>query len=81
MGRNKYRGSDSYPFRAGFNPKPKKVFRYKTEKILGPLYLTGKLDGQPVRLLMNRGGTVTVYLAGQAVKELRSAAQLKELLL
>ena len=44
-------------------------------------YLTGKLDGQPVRLLMNRGGTVTVYLAGQAVKELRSAAQLKELLL
>lgn len=45
------------------------------------LYLTGKLDGQPVRLLMNKAGTVTVYLAGQAVKELRSAAALKELLL
>ena len=45
------------------------------------LYLTGKLDGQPVRLLMNKPGTVTVYLAGQAVKELRSAAALKELLL
>ena len=44
-------------------------------------YLIGKLDGQPVRLLMNKTGTVTVYLAGQAVKELRSTAELKELLL
>jgi len=44
-------------------------------------YLTGKLDGQPVRLLENKRGTITVYLAGQAVKELRSAAGLKALLL
>jgi len=44
-------------------------------------YLTGKLDGQPVRLLMDKTGTITVYLAGQAVKELRSTAELKELLL
>ena len=44
-------------------------------------YLTGKLDGQPVRLLMNKPGTVTVYLAGQAVKELKNTAELKALLL
>ncbi len=43
MGRNKYRGNNSYPFKAGFNPKPKKVFRFKTEKILGSLYLTRPL--------------------------------------
>jgi transposase len=43
MGRNKYRGSNSYPFRTGFNPKPKKIFRFKTEKILGSLYLTRPL--------------------------------------
>lgn len=43
MGCNKCRGSDNYPFRAGFNPKPKQVFRYKTEKILGSLYLTRPL--------------------------------------
>ncbi len=43
MGRNNYRGNNSYPFKAGFNPKPKKVFRFKTEKILGSLYLTRPL--------------------------------------
>ena len=55
------------------------VEKAASEKI--SFYLTGKLDGQPVRLLMNKSGTVTVYLAGQAVKELRSAAELKALLL
>ncbi len=44
-------------------------------------YLTGKLDGQPVRLLMNQAGTLTVYLAGQAVKELKNTEALKALLL
>jgi len=43
MVRNNYRGNNSYPFRAGFNPKPKQVFRFKTEKILGSLYLTRQL--------------------------------------
>ncbi|MDW7740606.1 MAG: hypothetical protein SCJ97_11230, partial [Bacillota bacterium] len=43
MSRNKYRGNNGYPFKAGFNPKPKQVFRYKTEKILGSLYLTRPL--------------------------------------
>jgi len=43
MSRNKYRGNSGYPFKAGFNPKPKKIFRYKTEKILGSLYLTRPL--------------------------------------
>jgi transposase len=43
MGRNNYRGNNNYPFRAGFNPKPKQVFRFKTEKILGSLYLTKPL--------------------------------------
>ena len=42
MGR-KYRGSSGYPFKAGFNPKPKKVFRFKVEKLLGSLYLTRPL--------------------------------------
>jgi transposase len=43
MTHNKYRDNRGYPFNAGFNPKPKKVFRYKTEKILGSLYLTRPL--------------------------------------
>jgi hypothetical protein len=43
MSRNKYRDNSGYPFNTGFNPKPKKVFRYKTEKILGSLYLTRPL--------------------------------------
>jgi len=43
VGRNKYRGNSSYPFKAGFNPKPKKVFRFKVEKLLGSLYLTRPL--------------------------------------
>lgn len=43
MVRNKHRGNNNYPFRAGFNPKPKQVFRFKTEKILGSLYLTKPL--------------------------------------
>ncbi|RJX24499.1 MAG: IS1634 family transposase [Dethiobacter sp.] len=43
MGRNKYRGNSGYPFKAGFNPKPKKVFRFKVEKLLGSLYLTKPL--------------------------------------
>ena len=42
MGRNSYRGSSS-PFKLGFNPKPKKVFRFKVEKLLGSLYLTRPL--------------------------------------
>ena len=42
MGR-KYRGNSGYPFKAGFNPKPKKVFRFKVEKFLGSLYLTKPL--------------------------------------
>jgi len=40
INRNKYRGDRGYPFKAGFSPKPKQVFRYKAEKILGSLYLT-----------------------------------------
>jgi len=44
-------------------------------------YLTGKVEGQPVRLLENKTGSVTVYLAGQAVKELSGTAELKALLL
>lgn len=44
-------------------------------------YLTGKLDGQPIRLLEDKTGSVTVYLAGQAVKELKNTAELKALLL
>ncbi len=44
-------------------------------------YLTGKLDGQPVRLLLGKSGKLTVYLAGQAIKELESPQALKELLL
>ena len=43
MGRNKYRGNSGYPFKAGFNPKPKKIFRFKIEKLLGSLYLTRPL--------------------------------------
>ena len=42
MGRNSYRESSS-PFKLGFNPKPKKVFRFKVEKLLGSLYLTRPL--------------------------------------
>ena len=42
MGRNSYRGISS-PFKLGFNPKPKKVFRFKVEKLLGSLYLTRPL--------------------------------------
>ncbi len=55
------------------------VEKAASEKI--DFYLTGKLDGQPVRLLMNKPGTVTVYLAGQTVKELKNTAELKALLL
>lgn len=43
MGRNRSQGNRDYPFKAGFNPKPKKVFRFKTEKILGSLCLTKPL--------------------------------------
>ena len=39
----KYWGNSGYPFKAGFNPKPKKVFRFKVEKLLGSLYLTKPL--------------------------------------
>ena len=42
MGR-RYRGNSGYPFKAGFNPKPKNVFRFKVEKLLGSLYLTKPL--------------------------------------
>jgi transposase len=42
MGR-KYRGNSGYPFKANFNPKPKKVFQFKVEKLLGSLYLTKPL--------------------------------------
>ena len=55
------------------------VEKAASEKI--SFYLAGKLDGQPVRLLMNKSGTVTVYLAGQMIKELSSTAELKALLL
>ncbi len=50
-----------------------------SEKI--SFYLAGKLDGQPVRLLENKRGAITVYLAGQEVKELKTKAELKALLL
>lgn len=43
MDRNKYRGNGGYPFKAGFNPKPKNVFSFKVEKLLGSLYLTRPL--------------------------------------
>ncbi len=43
MGRDKYRGTGSYPFKAGFNPQLKKVFRFKIEKLLGSLYLARPL--------------------------------------
>jgi len=38
-----YRGNSGHPFTAGFNPKPKRVFRFKVEKLLGSLYLTKPL--------------------------------------
>ncbi len=44
-------------------------------------YLTGKIDGQPLRLLKTKNGTVTVYLAGHPVKELTDLEALKALLL
>lgn len=44
-------------------------------------YLTGKIDGQPLRLLKTKNGTVTVYLAGHPVKELADLEALKALLL
>ena len=44
-------------------------------------YLTGTLDGQPLRLLKEKSGRITVYLAGCPVKELEDASQLKALLL
>jgi len=43
-------------------------------------YLTGKLDGHPLRLLQGKNGSVTVYLAGHPVKELQGTAELKALL-
>jgi len=50
-----------------------------TEKM--SCYLAGKLEGKPLRLLTDQKGTLTVYLAGQAIKELESPQALKELLL
>jgi len=44
-------------------------------------YLAGKLEGKPLRLLTDQKGVLTVYLAGQAIKELESPQALKELLL
>ncbi len=55
------------------------VERATSEKM--SFYLTGKLDGQPIRLLEDKTGSVTVYLAGQAVKELENTEELKALLL
>ena len=44
MGRNIHRGGGYRSFKPpGFNPKPKKVFRFKLEKLLGSLYLTKPL--------------------------------------
>ena len=44
-------------------------------------YLTGILEGQPVRLLKDKAGKITIYLAGHPVKELDNSKRLKELLL
>ena len=42
-------------------------------------YLTGILEGQPVRLLKDKAGKVTIYLAGHPVKELENTDGLKTL--
>ena len=44
-------------------------------------YLTGLFEGQPIRLLRDNSGRITVYLAGYPVKELDNSNPLKELLL
>jgi len=43
-------------------------------------YLAGKLEGQPVRLLKDKEGKISVYLAGQLAKTLHHTAELKQLL-
>ncbi|HSW35758.1 MAG TPA: hypothetical protein VLH18_04050 [Candidatus Limnocylindrales bacterium] len=54
MGRNKYRSTDSYPFKAGFNPQPKKVFSFKIEKLLGSLYLIRPLlERMPIKAIID----------------------------
>ncbi len=44
------------------------------------IYLAGKIDGQPIRAEKTAGDKITIYLAGQPVKELAGSEQLKQLL-
>jgi len=44
-------------------------------------YLTGTIDGQPLRLLKEKCGKITVYLAGSPVKELENTTAIKTLFL
>jgi len=44
-------------------------------------YLTGKIEGQPVRAVKDKSGKVTVYLAGHPVKVLDDLSALKQILL
>lgn len=54
MGRNKHRDNGGYPFKAGFSPKPKKVCRFKVEKLLGSLYLTRPLlEGMNIKTIID----------------------------
>ncbi len=40
-------------------------------------YLTGKIEGQPVRAVKDKSGQITVYLAGHPVKVLNDLTELK----
>ena len=44
-----------------------------------PLYLTGRIDGQPLRAKENNQGLVEVFLAGKKVKELNSIKKIKDI--
>ncbi len=43
-------------------------------------YLTGKIEGQPVRAVKDKSGKITVYLAGHPVKVLQDITELKRIL-
>ena len=43
------------------------------------LYLTGRIDGEPLRAKENNNGQVEVYIAGKKVKDIKSSHKIKDI--
>ena len=62
----------------GLKQDAEKLLEVETDSS-NQLYLTGRIEGQPLRAKENKQGDIEVFLAGKKIKQLNSSRKIKQL--